>query len=82
MEGYSYNLTCNVTETVDNIYWMKNGEQLHPDSSTVFSMDNKTVMFMPVDRYDAGDYKCMAMNAVGNLTSSAYMLLVNCKWNI
>ncbi|XP_027868419.1 hemicentin-1-like [Xiphophorus couchianus] len=77
LEGYSYNLTCNVTETVDNIYWMKNGEQLHPDSSTVFSMDNKTVMFMPVDRYDAGDYECMAMNAVGNLTSSAYMLLVN-----
>ncbi|XP_043974050.1 carcinoembryonic antigen-related cell adhesion molecule 5-like isoform X1 [Gambusia affinis] len=77
LEGYSYNLTCNVTETVDNIYWMKNGERLHPDNNTVFSMDNKKVMFMPVDRYDAGDYECMAMNAVGNRTSSAYMLQVN-----
>ncbi|XP_054903899.1 hemicentin-1-like [Poeciliopsis prolifica] len=76
MEGYSYNLTCNVTGIVDNIYWMKNSEQLHPDNSTVFSKDNKTVMFMPVDRYDAGDYQCKAMNAVGHLMSSSYMLQV------
>ncbi|XP_007553781.1 carcinoembryonic antigen-related cell adhesion molecule 1 [Poecilia formosa] len=76
MEGHSYNLMCNVTGDVDNIYWMKNGEQIHQDNSTVFSMDNKTVNFMPVDRYDAGHYVCMAVNAVGNLTSSAYLLQV------
>ncbi|XP_014840867.1 PREDICTED: carcinoembryonic antigen-related cell adhesion molecule 5-like isoform X2 [Poecilia mexicana] len=76
MEGHSYNLMCNVTGAVDNIYWMKNGEQIHQDNSTVFSMDNKTVNFMPVDRYDAGDYVCMAVNAVGNLSSSAYLLQV------
>ncbi|XP_047216035.1 carcinoembryonic antigen-related cell adhesion molecule 5-like isoform X2 [Girardinichthys multiradiatus] len=77
LENYSYNLTCRVTGVVDHIHWMKNWEKLLPDNNTVFSMDNKTVTFWPVDRYDAGRYRCMATNAVGNLTSEAYMLVVN-----
>uniref|UniRef100_A0A3B3VEC1 Ig-like domain-containing protein n=1 Tax=Poecilia latipinna TaxID=48699 RepID=A0A3B3VEC1_9TELE len=75
MPVFNYFVYCFLFN-VDNIYWMKNGEQIHQDNSTVFSMDNKTVNFMPVDRYDAGDYVCMAVNPVGNLTSSAYLLQV------
>ncbi|MED6283190.1 hypothetical protein CHARACLAT_006293, partial [Characodon lateralis] len=77
LENYSYNLTCQVTGVVERIHWMKNWKKLLPDSNTLFTMDNKTVTFWPVDRYDAGLYQCMATNAVGNLTSEGYMLLVN-----
>uniref|UniRef100_A0A3Q3AD05 Hemicentin-1-like n=2 Tax=Kryptolebias marmoratus TaxID=37003 RepID=A0A3Q3AD05_KRYMA len=77
IEGYPYNLTCNVTGTVDHIYWMKNGEPLQADNRTVFYMDNKRVMFNPVDRSDTGDYQCMAINALGNMTSPTFMLLVS-----
>lgn len=80
IEGGSYELTCNVTGTVDYIYWMKNGELLQADNRTVFIMGNKTVMFMHVDRSDNGEYKCMAMNAIENMTSASYSLLVNCKY--
>lgn len=82
LEDSSYELTCSVSGSFDHIYWMKNWEKLHPDNGTFFSMDNKTVTFMPVDRYDTGKYKCMAINAIGSVTSAAYMLHVNCKCNI
>uniref|UniRef100_A0A672FDD1 Ig-like domain-containing protein n=1 Tax=Salarias fasciatus TaxID=181472 RepID=A0A672FDD1_SALFA len=77
MEGYPYNLTCNVTGPPDHIYWMKDGAMLHEDNTTSFYMGNKTVMFMPADRYDSGHYRCKAGNAVGSVTSYPYMLLVN-----
>uniref|UniRef100_A0AAQ5ZVB6 Ig-like domain-containing protein n=1 Tax=Amphiprion ocellaris TaxID=80972 RepID=A0AAQ5ZVB6_AMPOC len=77
VEGNSYNLTCNVTGPADHVYWMKNGELLHENNRTVFSMDNKTVSFIPLNHYDTGDYQCMAVNAVGNMTSPLHMLLVN-----
>uniref|UniRef100_A0A3Q1GXH8 Ig-like domain-containing protein n=1 Tax=Acanthochromis polyacanthus TaxID=80966 RepID=A0A3Q1GXH8_9TELE len=76
-EGYSYNLTCNVTGPADHVYWMKNGEPLHEDNTTVFFMDNKTVSFIPLNRYDTGYYQCVAVNAVEKVTSAPHMLLVN-----
>ncbi|XP_037532795.1 carcinoembryonic antigen-related cell adhesion molecule 1 isoform X2 [Nematolebias whitei] len=77
IEGDSYELACNVTGTVDYIYWMKTGELLQADNRIIFNMGNKTVRFMYVDRSDTGDYKCMAMNAIENMTSASYSLLVN-----
>ncbi|XP_061573928.1 hemicentin-1-like [Cololabis saira] len=77
IEGDSYNLTCNVTGPADHVYWMKDGEYLKMDNRTLFYMDNKTVMFMPLNRHHAGNYHCMAINAVGNMTSPPYMFLVN-----
>ncbi|XP_008288307.1 carcinoembryonic antigen-related cell adhesion molecule 1 [Stegastes partitus] len=76
-EGYPYNLTCDVTGPADHIYWMKNGEPLHEDNGTVFYMDNKTVCFTALEPDDTGYYKCMAANALGNMTSPPYKLLVN-----
>lgn len=80
IEGGSYALTCNVTGTVDYIYWMKSGELLQANNRIAFGMGNKTVMFTQVDRSDTGEYKCMAMNAIENMTSASYSLLVNCKY--
>lgn len=79
MEGYSYSLQCNVTGSVDNIYWMKDGMPLQADNRTVFMMDNKTVKFVSVKRSDAGNYSCMAVNSFENMTSSFNKLVVNCE---
>ncbi|XP_005464014.1 hemicentin-1 [Oreochromis niloticus] len=77
IEGYSYNLTCNVTGPAEYIYWMKNGEKLHDDNRTVFYMENKMLHLSMVERYDNGNYCCMAINAFGNMTSPTYNLIVN-----
>ncbi|XP_042279318.1 hemicentin-1-like [Thunnus maccoyii] len=77
IEGRSYKLTCNVTGPAEHVDWMKNGKPLHADNRTVFYMDNKTVSFKPLERDDTGDYQCMAINPVENMTSETYMLLVN-----
>ncbi|XP_037641893.1 carcinoembryonic antigen-related cell adhesion molecule 1 isoform X2 [Sebastes umbrosus] len=77
IEGNVYKLTCNVSGPVGHVYWMKNGKPLHEDNRTVFSMDNKTVTFNPLERYDTGYYQCKAINAVWNMTSPPYMLRVN-----
>uniref|UniRef100_A0A3Q2QEN8 Hemicentin-1 n=1 Tax=Fundulus heteroclitus TaxID=8078 RepID=A0A3Q2QEN8_FUNHE len=77
MENDSYNLTCNVAGPADHIYWMKNGELLLADNRIVFSMDNNTVMLSALSHSDAGNYQCMALNAVGNMTSAQYNLIVN-----
>ncbi|CAK6977090.1 hemicentin-1-like [Scomber scombrus] len=77
IEGHPYMLTCNVTGPVEHVYWMKNDKPLHADNRTVINMDNKTVYFNPLERNDAGDYQCMAINPVENKTSPAHMFLVN-----
>ncbi len=79
IEGHSYKLTCNVIGPAEHFYWLKNGELLHEDNRTVFSMDNKTVTFNPVEYNDTGYYQCLALNAIWNMTSPSYKLLVNCE---
>lgn len=79
VEDHPYNLTCSVDGAVDNIYWMRNGEKLNPDNRTMIFMENMTMSFMSMQRNDAGNYTCMAANAVGNMTSKPFMLFVNCK---
>uniref|UniRef100_A0A3Q3XCZ4 Ig-like domain-containing protein n=1 Tax=Mola mola TaxID=94237 RepID=A0A3Q3XCZ4_MOLML len=77
LEGNYYNLTCNVTGHAEHVYWMKNDELLHEDNRIVFSMDNKTVIFNPLDHNDTGYYQCKAINSLSNLTSTPHKLLVN-----
>ncbi|XP_034466361.1 carcinoembryonic antigen-related cell adhesion molecule 1 [Hippoglossus hippoglossus] len=76
-EGHSYTLTCNVTGPADHVYWMKNGSVLHVDSGYAFHMNNKTLSFDSLYRNDTGYYKCIALNAVGNMTSPPHKLIVN-----
>lgn len=75
-------LTCNVTGPAVHFHWIKNGMELHGDSGHVFQMHNETLTFNPLNRNESGQYKCMALNAVGNMTSPPYELLVNCEYNI
>ncbi|XP_070691302.1 hemicentin-1-like [Pempheris klunzingeri] len=77
IESHVYMLTCNVTGPAEHVYWMKNGKPLHEDNTTVVSMDNKTLTFDPLEHSDTGTYQCVAINAVWNMTSPSYELLVN-----
>ncbi|XP_035479023.1 carcinoembryonic antigen-related cell adhesion molecule 1 [Scophthalmus maximus] len=76
-DHYPYMLTCNVTGPAVHFHWIKNGMELHGDSGHVFQMHNETLTFNPLNRNESGQYKCMALNAVGNMTSPPYELLVN-----
>ncbi|XP_058503808.1 carcinoembryonic antigen-related cell adhesion molecule 5-like [Solea solea] len=75
-EGYVYMLTCNVTGPADHVYWMKYNEEINEDTGRI-NIHNHTIMFNPLERNDTGHYKCMAVNAVGNMTSPTYNVLVN-----
>ncbi|KAL2084224.1 hypothetical protein ACEWY4_019742 [Coilia grayii] len=73
----TFDLSCNVTGPVDYIYWMKDGDYLYSDDRISTSDRNTTLTFQPVNRSDDGNYQCVAMNAVSNLTSPEHPLLVN-----
>lgn len=71
---------CHVTGPDEHVYWMKNGELLHGDNQTALLTENKTLTFDPLEKKDTGIYQCMASNAVGNMTSPSYYLVVNCEY--
>ncbi|XP_051574400.1 carcinoembryonic antigen-related cell adhesion molecule 1 [Myxocyprinus asiaticus] len=73
----SFTLSCNYKGDVDSIQWMKNGMYLLPNNSISFSIDNSTLSFNQLTLGDDGQYQCEASNAVSNMTSQAYNLMVN-----
>ncbi len=79
IEGQFYQLICNITGPAYHVYWMKNGESLREDNRTFVFMENRTVTFNPLEQNDTGNYQCMAVNAVSNMTSPPYKLIVNCE---
>ncbi|XP_067094943.1 hemicentin-1-like [Osmerus mordax] len=77
IEGQSYTMNCNVTGPVDHIDWWKDGLLMSSNNRTNFAVDNQTVIINPIQQSDMGYYKCQAMNAVSNMTSNPYSLVVN-----
>ncbi|XP_046896168.1 carcinoembryonic antigen-related cell adhesion molecule 5-like [Hypomesus transpacificus] len=77
VEGQSYTMNCNVTGPVDHVCWWKDGLLMSSNNRTDFAVDNQTLIINPIQHSDMGDYKCQAMNAVSNMTSNAYSLVVN-----
>ncbi|KAK2903192.1 hypothetical protein Q8A67_007905 [Cirrhinus molitorella] len=77
VEGTAFNLSCNVVGPVDSIHWMKNGAYLDADDTTTFFNGNSTLSFYHLDLSDDGLYQCAASNAVSNMTSQPYSLMVN-----
>lgn len=71
---------CEVVGSVDRIWWWKNDNLIYADNTTDFSMGNKTLTLNPVQKSDNGNYKCQAFNYVSNMTSSPFMVEVNCKY--
>lgn len=75
-----FTLICEVAGVVDSIHWFKNGQLVYTDKTTILASDNRTLTLVAVQHSDNGDYYCQAFNYVSNVTSSPYMLQVNCKY--
>ncbi|KAK6326679.1 hypothetical protein J4Q44_G00023240, partial [Coregonus suidteri] len=73
----SFTLRCEVTGPVDYIHWLMNSQLISLNNRTIFSTDNKTMVINPIQFSDRGEYICEAFNAVSNLTSMTYKLVVN-----
>ena len=69
-----------------SVSWTKNGQKLNVGANSrlnASSTNNKhTLTITDVRRSDAGQYRCVANNNVGNSTSSAAKLEVYCKCRI
>lgn len=75
-----FNLSCNVVGPVDYIQWMKNDMYLYADNTITFFNGNSTLSFKKLALRDDGLYQCAASNAVSNISSQPYSLMVNCEY--
>ncbi|XP_077381949.1 cell adhesion molecule CEACAM5-like [Festucalex cinctus] len=71
-----FTLNCHVSGVAEIIQWMKNGDLVSADNTTIFDAGNKTLTLNPAQTSDAGQYTCQAFNAVSNMSSSPYTLAV------
>ena len=81
-EGDNVTLSCNATgNPVPTISWTTNGSpiKITGNSSISFSEDKKQLNIVNVSRTDSGEYRCVAINELGNDTSSVTTLNVQCK---
>lgn len=84
IHGRNFSLTCEITGSYQQIYWLKNGTHLNTTSSwTNETMSNHTennaLHFTPLALHDDGVYKCVVINQASKHQSPAFMLLVNCE---
>ena len=76
-------LSCNATgNPVPVISWTKYGSPISNNSRVSSLQDNKQLTITNVDRKDSGQYRCVASNSLGNDTSSAATVNVQCKYSM
>ena len=82
-EGSNLTLSCNATgNPVPTISWSRDGSLVNTGGRISFLDDKKQLIITNVDRTDSGKYRCVVENSVGNDTSDAATLNVQCKFNI
>ena len=82
VEGTTVTLYCNSSgEPEPTTSWTMNGSPLDTsgNSGISFTDDNKHLTIANVSRTDSGEYKCVANNSLGNVSSNASTLRVQCK---
>ena len=73
--------TCNARgNPVPAISWTRNGSPLDNSSRIGFSDGKKKLTITNVRRTDSEEYRCVAENSVGNVTSNAAKLDVQRKY--
>lgn len=73
------NLTCTAKAgKSDEVLWSKDGKPLSSTQRVMFSLDKSVVTISPVQKGDAGVYKCELKNKISS-DLGTYPLMVNCK---
>ena len=74
---FSCNSTANPLPTT---LWTKDESPITNDSRIIFSVVNKVLTITNVNRNDSGEYRCVASNKLGNDTSKAAQLNMECEF--
>ena len=79
-EGENVTLHCNATGyPLPTLSWTKDGSGISNNSRISFSADKKQLAITKANRVDRGAYRCVANNSLGNDTSMAAVVDVQCK---
>ena len=82
IEGQNVNLFCNASgNPVPTITWTRNGSVLTSSVLRIsFGEESKDLKITSINRADSGEYRCVANNSEGNVTSDAATLDVQCEY--
>ena len=82
IEGQNVNLFCNASgNPVPTITWTRNGSVLTSSVPRIsFRAESRELTITSINRADKGDYRCVANNSEGNVTSDAASLDVQCEY--
>ena len=84
-EGDNVTLSCDtIGNPAPTISWTRNGSLVDTSDNPriSFSADKKQVIITNVNRTDSGEYRCVARNIIGNDTSNAATLNLQCKFSV
>lgn len=82
IEGIRVTFSCNASgDPEPTVSWTKDGSILSPvnDVRISFGAESKSLTIMNISRRDSGQYRCVASNSLGNVSSAAATLDVQCK---
>ena len=82
IEGINVSLSCNAAGNPEpTITWTKDGSPIS-NNSRISSPQEKQLTITNVNRTDSGEYRCVAGNSLGNDTSNAATVDVQCKYSM
>ena len=82
-EGDYIVLPCNATgNPVPTISWTRDESPVITSERISISDDKKQLTITNVKRTNSGEYRCVANNSLGDATSNAATLNVQCKYSI
>ena len=84
-EGDYIVLPCNATgNPVPTISWTRNGYPLdrNVNARISFSGRKQQLIITNVNRTDSGEYRCVASSSLGNDTSNASQVDIQCEYNV
>ena len=80
-EGQNTTFYCNATgNPLPAISWKKDGHSIGNNSRISYSAESNELRIINVNRTDRGKYHCVANNSIGNASSDAATLAVECKY--
>ena len=82
IQGQNVNFFCNASgNPVPTITWTRNGSVLTSSVARIsFGAESRELTITSINRADSGEYRCVANNNEGNVTSDAATLDVQCEY--